>query len=142
MSVYITSTGHHLPGPAINNDEIEDILGRVHGKPSRLKKRILQSNGIQTRHYAMNAAHETTISNSAMAAKAAQDCLDQSPLDLRRIQQLSAATSQGDLVLPSFCAGCCRTAQVRRCWKTNRAAPAFAWTGFAGSRTPTPTRCA
>ncbi|WLD57956.1 beta-ketoacyl-ACP synthase III [Salinispirillum sp. LH 10-3-1] len=102
MTVYITSTGHHLPGPAINNDDIEDILGRVHGKPSRLKKRILQSNGIQTRHYAMNAEHQTTISNSAMAARAAQDCLDQSPLNPKRIQQLSAATSQGDLVLPGF----------------------------------------
>lgn len=100
--VYITSTGYHLPGPAIDNTQIEEVLGRVHGKPSRLKKRILQSNGIQTRHYAMDAQHQTTLSNSSMAAKAAQNCLEQSPLDLRRIQHLSAATSQGDLVLPGF----------------------------------------
>ena len=27
-NVYITSMGVHLPGPAINNDEIEDYLGK------------------------------------------------------------------------------------------------------------------
>ena len=42
MSVYITSSGHFLPGPAIDNEQIEPVLGLVHGKPSRLKRRILQ----------------------------------------------------------------------------------------------------
>lgn len=102
MSVYITSSGHFLPGPAIDNEQIEPLLGLVHGKPSRLKRRILQSNGIQYRHYAMDAEHNTTISNSEMAAKAAEHCLSQSYLGLRQIRLLSAATSQGDLVLPGF----------------------------------------
>ncbi len=44
---FITSTGSYLPGPAVNNSEIEEILGFVSGKPSRLKKRILESNGIE-----------------------------------------------------------------------------------------------
>lgn len=102
MSVYITSSGHYLPGPAINNDEIEPLLGLVHGKPSRLKRRILQSNGIQTRHYAIDGNHNTTISNSAMAARASEHCLTQSYLGKRQIKMLSAATSQGDIVLPGF----------------------------------------
>ena len=58
MSVYINSTGRFLPGPAIDNESIEDVLGLVDGKPSRLKKRILKNNGIQTRHYAINAQHK------------------------------------------------------------------------------------
>lgn len=53
MSVFITSTGHFLPGPPVDNDAIEDLLGYIHGKPSRLKRRILKSNGIQTRHLSL-----------------------------------------------------------------------------------------
>ena len=41
LNVYINSTGHFLPGKAISNDEIEDILGLIHGKKSRLKNKIL-----------------------------------------------------------------------------------------------------
>jgi 3-oxoacyl-[acyl-carrier-protein] synthase-3 len=102
MSVYINSTGHFLPGDPVDNDEIEDILGYIHGKPSRLKKRILKSNGIQTRHYAIDKHHNTLISNGEMAAKAGQDCLDRSHLAKSKIGMLSCATSQGDQVLPGF----------------------------------------
>ncbi|MDN3558179.1 beta-ketoacyl-ACP synthase III [Halomonas maura] len=102
MSVYITSTGHHLPGEPVDNAHIEEVLGRVHGRPSRLKRRILKSNGIQTRHYAIDAEHRTTIGNAAMAARAGEDCLAQGYLAKRRIEMLSVATSQGDLVLPGF----------------------------------------
>ena len=37
MNVYITSTGHYLPGKAVDNDEVENVLGLIHGKKSRLK---------------------------------------------------------------------------------------------------------
>ena len=102
MEVFINSTGHYLPGSPVDNDAVEEILGYIHGKPSRLKRRILKSNGIQTRHYAINSHHETTISNSGMAAKAGLDCLDQGYLSKQAISLLSCATSQGDLVLPGF----------------------------------------
>lgn len=102
MSVFITSSGRHLPGPPINNEQIEPLLGLVHGKASRLKRRILQSNGIHTRHYAIDANHNTLITNSAMAAQAAEQCLHDSFLNKRQVKMLSAATSQGDIVLPGF----------------------------------------
>ncbi len=102
MSVYINSTGYFLPGEPIDNSEIEDILGCIHGKPSRLKKKILKSNGIKTRHYAMNRDHKTLFSNTEMASKAGINCLDSSMLGLKQVQMLSCATSQGDLVLPGF----------------------------------------
>ncbi len=102
MSVYITSTGSYLPGPAIDNDNIERVLGLVNGKPSRLKKKILSANGIIHRHYAINEQHETTESNSDLAAKAGLQCLNQIGFNLNRVSLLSAATSQGDLVLPGF----------------------------------------
>lgn len=102
MSVYITSTGCYLPGEPVGNDQIEAILGLIHGEPSRLRKRVLKSNGIRTRHYAMDSDHNTLISNSDMAAEAARTCLSDSYLSPGQIRMLSAATSQGDLVLPGF----------------------------------------
>lgn len=102
MSVYVTRSGHHLPGPAVDNDQIEEVLGRVNGKPSRLKARILKANGIRQRHYAIDAEHRTTISNAEMAARAGAACLEAAGLGKRDLGLLSVATSQGDLVLPGF----------------------------------------
>lgn len=102
MNAYVTSTGSFLPGPPIGNDEIEDVLGRVDGKASRLKARILKANGIQTRHYAIDKSHRTVYSNAQMAVEAARTCMAGSPLPLRSIGLLSCATTQGDLVIPGF----------------------------------------
>ena len=43
--VFVTATGHYLPGPAVDNEQIESILGLVNGKPSRYKNKILKANG-------------------------------------------------------------------------------------------------
>lgn len=102
MDVYINSTGRYLPGKAISNEEIESVLGLIHGKPSRLKNKILKSNGIESRHYAIDNQQQTLESNSDMAAKAGLQCIEDSYLPLNKIQMLSCATSQGDMVLPGF----------------------------------------
>jgi len=92
----------YLPGEPVNNETIESALGMVHGKPSRLRKKILSSNGIKTRHFAMDDKQRTTISNSEMASMAGQACINNSQLSKSHIGLLSCATSQGDLVLPGF----------------------------------------
>jgi 3-oxoacyl-[acyl-carrier-protein] synthase-3 len=102
MSVYINSTGCYLPGPPIDNDNIERVLGLVNGKPSRLKQKILSANGIRTRHYAINEQHETLESNSQLASKAGLSCLEAVGFNKKKLGMLSAATSQGDYVLPGF----------------------------------------
>ncbi|WP_158966021.1 beta-ketoacyl-ACP synthase III [Paraglaciecola sp. L3A3] len=102
MAVYINSSGHYLPGKAIDNEQIENILGLINGKKSRLKNKILKSNGILQRHYAIDERQNTTISNSEMAANAGLNCIDNSFLSATKIQMLSCATSQGDMVLPGF----------------------------------------
>lgn len=101
-AAYITATGAFLPGPPIDNDAMEGVLGLVHGKPSRLKSRILKANGIRTRHYAIDASGRTTHSNTEMAVAAARQCLDRAGASGRRIGMLSSATTQGDLVAPGF----------------------------------------
>jgi 3-oxoacyl-[acyl-carrier-protein] synthase-3 len=102
MNAYLTSTGAFLPGPPIDNDAIEDVLGRVDGEPSRLKSRVLRSNGILTRHYAIDRDHRTTHSNLDLAVAAARACLDASSVALPSVTLLSCATTQGDMVAPGF----------------------------------------
>lgn len=100
--VYINSVGKFLPGDPVPNDEMEDYLGYIGGKPSRLKSRMLKQNGIRFRHYAIDREGHVRYWNSEMAAIAARDALSRSSLDLKDIRLLAAATSQGDLLAPGF----------------------------------------
>lgn len=100
--VYITAIGVHLPNKAISNNEMEDYLGLIGGKPSRSKDRMLQQNGIHTRYYAMDKAQQATDSVAGMAAKAIENCLDKAKVDKSAIQLLTAGTTQADLPVPGF----------------------------------------
>ena len=102
MNAYLTSTGAFLPGPPIDNTEIENYLGLVEGRPSRLKARILKANRIRTRHYVIDRAQQTTHSNVEMAVSAAKQCMDDSPVPAKSVGMLSCATTQGDMVVPGF----------------------------------------
>ena len=48
-SAYINRIGKFLPGKPINNDEMEEYLGKISSRPSRVRQRILNSNGIKQR---------------------------------------------------------------------------------------------
>ncbi|AUB43966.1 hypothetical protein COO91_10180 (plasmid) [Nostoc flagelliforme CCNUN1] len=74
-SAYINSIGKFLPGQPISNDQIEDYLGKIGGQASKARHRILQSNGIQQRYYALDRQQNTTYLNSQMAATAVRDAL-------------------------------------------------------------------
>lgn len=101
-SVYITSLGKFLPGKPILNDEIENYLGLIGGKPSRLKSRILKQNGIQSRHYALEPGGAVKNWNYELAANAVKDAVSRSELSPENIEFMAAATSQGDLLAPGF----------------------------------------
>jgi 3-oxoacyl-[acyl-carrier-protein] synthase III len=100
--VYITAAGAYLPGEPVDNDRIENILGLIDGKPSRLRKRILRSNGIQTRHYALDEDGHTTELNEELAVKAVHAALAHSGLTLDDVEMLAAGTTQGDVLIPGF----------------------------------------
>jgi 3-oxoacyl-[acyl-carrier-protein] synthase III len=100
--VFITALGKFLPGAAISNAEMEDYLGRIGGKASRVKDRILKQNGIQTRYYALDKNQKSLYLNSDMAANAIRDALNHSDIHLNELDYMAVATSQGDLVLPGF----------------------------------------
>lgn len=102
MDVFITAAGAYFPGEPVDNDRIESILGLIDGKPSRLKNRILKSNGIRTRHYALDEQGRTTELNEELAVKALRAALNRSELRLDEIEMLAAGTTQGDVPIPGF----------------------------------------
>jgi 3-oxoacyl-[acyl-carrier-protein] synthase-3 len=102
MQAFITSLAKFLPGEPVENDAMEGFLGTIDGKTSRIRKRILKQNGIQTRHYAIDREQKTLFSNATMAANAVRTAVERAGLDLEDIDFLAAATSQGDLPIPGF----------------------------------------
>ena len=100
--VYITAAGVYLPGDPVDNENIENILGLIEGKPSRLKRRILKSNGIKTRYYALDEDGQTTELNEELAVKAVHDALRHSELTLDDIEMLAVGTTLGDVLIPGF----------------------------------------
>jgi 3-oxoacyl-[acyl-carrier-protein] synthase-3 len=100
--VYITSSGIFLPNTSVSNEEMEDFLGRINGKDSRAKSRVLKQNGIKTRYYALNKKQETTHSNAQLAVNAIQDALQKCSLRSTDVELLCTGTTQGDLPIPGF----------------------------------------
>ena len=100
--VFITSSGTFLPNKAISNQEMEAFLGRINGKNSRAKERILKQNGIKTRYYALNKKQETTHSNAQLAVTAIENALQKSSLRSSDVALLCTGTTQGDLLIPGF----------------------------------------
>jgi 3-oxoacyl-[acyl-carrier-protein] synthase-3 len=101
-TTYITALGKFLPGEPIENDAMEQFLGTINGKVSRVRQRILKQNGIRTRHYAIDRQQKTLFSNAEMAALAVRNALARARLELAEVDYLAAATSQGDFPLPGF----------------------------------------
>jgi len=53
-SVYINKIAKFLPNEPISNSEMEQVLGKIGGKPSRARRIILRSNGIKQRYYVID----------------------------------------------------------------------------------------
>ena len=102
QAAYLTALGVFLPGDPIGNDEIEAHLGLVGGKPSRHRLRVLERNGIRTRHYALDRHGQRLHSNYEMASRAVINAVQRAGLDLGAVGYLSAATTLSDVLVPGF----------------------------------------
>lgn len=98
--VFITGAGAFLPGEPVSNDRMENHLGRVCGRDSLLGKRALRWNGVESRHYALDANGKVLHTNADMCARAVRAALDDAQLDRSALSYLSAATTQGDYLVP------------------------------------------
>jgi len=94
--VFLTRTASYLPLEPVGNDEIEQVLGMVGGRPSKARRIVLRSNGIKHRHYALDrATGKPVMSNAEMAAQAvrALGVTD-------RVDCMATATSRPDQLMP------------------------------------------
>ncbi|HXQ17695.1 MAG TPA: beta-ketoacyl-ACP synthase III [Caulobacteraceae bacterium] len=100
VPVYITGTAAFLPGEPVACEQMEDFIGRMPAGCSAFGRRALRWNGIQRRHYALGADGRWLHSNASMCADAVRAAMDVAGLDLRDLDCLAAATTQGDLLVP------------------------------------------
>jgi 3-oxoacyl-[acyl-carrier-protein] synthase III len=98
--VYITRVSKFLPNRPVANEDMEDYLGMIDGKPSRARRIILRSNGITARYYALDQQGRTTHTNAQLTAEAVRalfsDGLGKTPFDL-----LACGTTTPDQLLPA-----------------------------------------
>ena len=95
--VYINQTASFLPFDPVGNDEIEAVLGMVGGKPSRARRVVLRSNGIQSRHYAIDRTTGLVAMTNAQLTARAINAFG----EIDGVELLSCGTSSPDLLLPN-----------------------------------------
>ncbi len=99
-SVYINKIASFLPNAPVSNEEIENYIGLIGGKPSRVRSIVLRQNGIKTRYYGLDKEHNMTHSNAQLAKEAILELFENGviPTD---ITLLACGTSTPDQLLPS-----------------------------------------
>ena len=99
-NVYINKVAVFLPNKPVSNEEIEDYIGLIGGKPSRVRSIVLKQNGIKTRYYGLDKEHKITPSNAQLAKEAVLGLFEENavPSD---ITLLACGTSTPDQLLPS-----------------------------------------
>ncbi|MFT5291424.1 MAG: 3-oxoacyl-[acyl-carrier-protein] synthase-3 [Planctomycetota bacterium] len=99
---FLTGVGSFLPNEPIDNERVEAVLGLIGGKPSRARRRILQSNGITERYYAIDP--ETglaTHNNRDITLEAIKRAADYADFDLKELDCIACGTSTPDQLMPN-----------------------------------------
>ena len=69
--VYITRTASFFPNAPVPNDEMEEYLGYINGKPSKSRRMVLRNNAVTNRNYALEkgGAYTYNAQLTALAVK-------------------------------------------------------------------------
>jgi len=100
--VYIEAAGYHLPGPPVDNEQMDAYIAPLNRMSERIKDRILADNGIRSRHYAIDAEGRTTMSHAELAAAAIRDCLARGKHSIADAGLLAVGACGGDALMPGF----------------------------------------
>jgi len=101
MTVYINDISAFLPNDPVDNDHIQDIIGRIHNLPSRIKNRILDNNKIEKRYYAIDpATGRLTHTNAQLTAEAVRRLKPYEGYTINDIECLCCGTTTPDLIAP------------------------------------------
>lgn len=99
--VYITRSSHYFPNNPVSNDEMEEYLGYINGKPSKSRRIVLRNNGIANRYYALEKGGQPTHTNAQLTAEAVKELFKNDPESIKNMDLLSCGTSSPDQVMPS-----------------------------------------
>ncbi|MGA9264181.1 MAG: beta-ketoacyl-ACP synthase III [Desulfobacterales bacterium] len=101
MDVFINDIAAFLPNDPVDNDDIEDVLGRINNIPSRAKRIVLRNNKIKTRYYALNpSTRRLTHSNAQLTAAAIRGLKPYAGFSPADIECLCCGTTAPDLLFP------------------------------------------
>ena len=101
MPVYINDIAAFLPNEPVGNEEIEDVLGKVHGNRSRIKSMVLKNNGIQKRYYAIDRqTGKLNYTNAQLTAEAIKRLKPYEGFSINEIQCLCCGTTIADVIAP------------------------------------------
>jgi 3-oxoacyl-[acyl-carrier-protein] synthase-3 len=85
----------------VDNDRIEDVLGKVNAIPSKSKRIMLRNNKIQQRYYALDPeTGEFTHNNAQLTAEAVRRLKPYDGFNLDDIACLCCGTTSPDVLLP------------------------------------------
>ena len=101
-TAYLTGFGRYLPGDPVDNDGIASRLGGDDAVTERIRRRVLDANGIRQRHYALDEHGEPTELNEELAVKALRAALADRGIDAADLRMLACATTMGDVLVPGF----------------------------------------
>jgi 3-oxoacyl-[acyl-carrier-protein] synthase-3 len=99
-SVYITKAAVFFPNAPVANDDMEQYLGMINGKPSLARRIVLGKNGIKSRYYALDKEGNITHSNTQIAANAINNLFDEK-INIDDIDLVACGTTSPEQLLPS-----------------------------------------
>ncbi|HVO66056.1 MAG TPA: beta-ketoacyl-ACP synthase III [Syntrophales bacterium] len=101
VTVFINDVSAFLPNEPVDNEHIQDVIGKIHNLPSRMKNRILDNNKIEKRYYAIDpATAKLTHTNAQLTAEAVRKLRPYEGFTVSDIQCLCCGTSMADIIVP------------------------------------------
>jgi 3-oxoacyl-[acyl-carrier-protein] synthase III len=98
--VYITRLAKFLPNRPVENDQMEQFLGMIDGKPSKARRIVLRNNQIKNRYYAIDDQGRPTHNNAQLTAEAIRGLFDDR-FTMKEVDLLTCGTTLPDQFLPS-----------------------------------------
>jgi len=99
-NVYINDIQKFMPNEPVNNKDIEEYLGYIGGKKSKVKNIVLRSNGIKSRHYVLEKGTQKPLFTNAQLCAKAIEKLTKNDFRLEEIECLSCGTTSPDQLMP------------------------------------------
>jgi len=96
---YITKVAKFLPNDPIENDEMEEYLGKIKGLRSKSKAIVLRNNGIKQRYYALDKQGNSTHTNLDLTVEAIKQ-LEGDDFKLQDTELITCGSASPDYHMP------------------------------------------